>query len=560
MGHIVFYAPGLLTKTIFMRMKKFFLFTSALLASATMMAQLVGLSAVEMSNETTAGTSTVNHLYTNEQGDIFFLGNSASNGEKPTISFDGITLDAAPYRVNQARTNTNIVFGKLSGKDASTQWFGASNRGAFTDYVATPAADGKLIMAVTAYFTDSNYLADNKVMSFNLQTADGTTAGDYLSVPYTPIISGTSTKFVQFGSIVEVSDKGFAFVQDLDQMAGQNAGFSFVDMTTDGTNVYVLVQLAPGVVVGKDTIKANVAAGSIAVLKFDDKWQLAGSVISDGLAGKASGSLKYVDGKLYYAGNLATTAGKSFVLGDKSVVASHTGNSVVLATLTTDLQCESMALVDAYKYNGKGGTFSLADELVSGNNAYLTGFYSGGIAIAENDTMTAATNSAFLLKVDLATGKLTNATRLNAKAITSGSSLFMHNDSIYMYAYNWSEQDGRVALYSYDAMLNVGDTIALLNAAGQEVTNSIVLTKAGKLAYSFRTKGTVTFSVAPETTYTAQGNAFRGVLAVQQLFENPEQAIDNTVAPAQKAEKFIHNGQLYIRRGNVVFNALGQQL
>lgn len=102
-------------------MKKIFLFTSALLASATMMAQLVGWSAVELSNETAAGTSTVNHLYTNGQGDVFFLGNSASNGEKPTISFDGITLDAAPYRVVMSRTNINIVFGKLSGKDASTQ-------------------------------------------------------------------------------------------------------------------------------------------------------------------------------------------------------------------------------------------------------------------------------------------------------------------------------------------------------------------------------------------------------------------------------------------------------
>lgn len=79
-----------------MRMKKIFLFTSALLVSATMMAQLVGWSAVELSNETAAGTSTVNRLYTNGQGDVFFLGNSASNGKKPTISFDGITLDAGP--------------------------------------------------------------------------------------------------------------------------------------------------------------------------------------------------------------------------------------------------------------------------------------------------------------------------------------------------------------------------------------------------------------------------------------------------------------------------------
>ena len=86
------------------------------------------------------------------------------------------------------------------------------------------------------------------------------------------------------------------------------------------------------------------------------------------------------------------------------------------------------------------------------------------------------------------------------------------------------------------------------------------LTNKGKLAYATRTRESISFSVAPEEKYTAQDHAFRGVLAVQQLFENPEQAIDNTFAPAQKAEKFIRNGQLYIRRGEHIFNALGQQL
>ena len=540
-------------------MKKIFLFTSALLASATMMAQLVGWSAVELSNETAAGTSTINHLYTNEQGDIFFLGNSASNGQKPTISFDGITLDAAPYRVNMSQTNTNIVFGKLSGKDASTQWFGASDRGAFTSYVATPTADGKLLMALTAYHTDSNHLADNQVMGFNLQMADGTTASGGIEEEYAPLI-GTKVLPVRFGCIVEVSDNGFKFLKNFYQLKGQNAGFTFVDMATDGTNVYVLAQLAPGVVIGEDTIKANVEKGSLAILKFDNKWNLTGTIISEGLASKTTGLLKYADGKLYYAGNLATTKGSSFSWGGKTVEAANTGNSMVWATLSTDLQCELLALVDACKLEGKGGNITVYDEVISGTNAYLTGFQSGSIILSETDTLKgSATNSAFLLSMDLTTGKAVKATRLNATAITSGSSLFMHNDSVYMYAYNWAEKDGRVALYTYDAQLNAGDTIALVNAAGQETTNSAVLTKYGTLAYSFRTNGNATFSADVTQTY-AGDNAFRGVLAVQQLFENPEQAVDNVFAPMQKAEKFIRNGQLYIRRGEHIFNALGQQL
>lgn len=543
-------------------MKKIFLFTSALLASATMMAQLVSWSAVELSNETAAGTSTVNHLYTNGQGDVFFLGNSASNGKKPTISFDGITLDAAPYRVVMSRTNTNIVFGKLSGKDASTQWFGASDRGAFTSYVATPTADGKFVMAVTANHTDSNYLADDQVMGFNMQMTGGATASGSLEAEYAPIVSGKSTKLVQFGSIVEVSDKGFAFVQDFDQMTGQNAGFTFADIVTDGTNFYVLTILKPGIVVGeKDTIKANVAAGSAAILKFNDKWQLVGSIVSAGIADNSTMQvLKYTDGKLYYACTLKGTADKQFVLGDKSVTT--TANSgLAVATLSTDLQCESLAwTAETSAVAGlKTGNISVYDGYFQGTDAYLTGSFMGGILVGKMIHLTASVNSAFLLNVDLTTGKLAKATKLQSTGITSGSSLLAYGDSLYLYAYDWAS-DRRVALYGYDYQLNAGDTIAWVNAGGKEVTNSAVLTKSGKVAFSFRTNGTVSFSADDTQTYEAQDNAFRGVLAVQQLFENPEQAIDNTFAPAQKAEKFIRNGQLYIRRGEHIFNALGQQL
>lgn len=543
-------------------MKKIFLFTSALLVSATMMAQLVGWSAVEINNETLDGSASVEHVYTNEQNDIFFIGNAGSNGEQPSVSFNGTTLSTAPYRVRAKTTNANLIFGKASSEDATNKWFGASDRGAFTSYVATPTSDGKLIMALTAYHTDSNYLADNKVMSFNLLTADGTTAGGDLEAPYAPIVSGKSTKFIQFGSIVEVSDKGLAFVQNFEQMTGQSAGFSFADIATDGTNYYVLAILKPGIVVGeKDTIKANVAAGSAAILKFNDKWQLVDSIISDGLVNNSTSQvLKYVDGKLYYACNVAGKANSEFILGDKSLTTTANAG-VAVATLSTDLQCESLTWIKTCPAAGKSGNMTLKDILLNGTNAYLTGFYAGGIAWGENDTIATSTNAAFITKMDLTTGNLIGATRLSANAITQGVSLLSHNDSIYLYANNWEKQTGRIALYSYDLQLNAGDTIKLVDAAEMEAVTSAAFTNNGLVAYGFRTKMSITFTADDQATYTSPNDkAFQGLFAVQQLFENPEQAIDNTFAPAQKAEKFIRNGQLYIRRGEHIFNALGQQL
>ena len=100
-----------------------------------------------------------------------------------------------------------------------------------------------------------------------------------------------------------------------------------------------------------------------------------------------------------------------------------------------------------------------------------------------------------------------------------------------------------------------------LDAAELEAVTSATFTNNGLVAYGFRTKMSITFTADNQATYTSPNDkAFQGLFAVQQLFENPEQAIDNTFAPAQKAEKFIRNGQLYIRRGEHIFNALGQQL
>lgn len=183
------------------------------------------------------------------------------------------------------------------------------------------------------------------------------------------------------------------------------------------------------------------------------------------------------------------------------------------------------------------------------------------LLLGENDTIATSTNAAFITKMDLTTGNLIGATRLSANAITQGVSLLSHNDSIYLYANNWEEQTGRIALYSYDLQLNAGDTIKLVDAAELEAVTSATFTNNGLVAYGFRTKMSITFTADNQATYTSPNDkAFQGLFAVQQLFENPEQAIDNTFAPAQKAEKFIRNGQLYIRRGEHIFNALGQQL
>lgn len=537
-------------------MKKIFLFAFALLASSAMQAQLQEYSAVELRNATDAGTSTINHVYSNAQGDIFFIGTAASNGDNPAVWYKVDTVETAPFRVNAKKTNSNLIFGKQAAKAETPSWFGASNRGNFSSLAATATNNGDLVMAVTFCHSDSNYLADNKALQMNMLTNTGIHSQNKLEGAYSVV----NNKIENYGAlVVATQDAWLNNAQVFRQIDGQADGFKFVDVATDGTNYYVLTLLNPGLVLESDTIRAAHKSGSIAVLKLNKEWKLAGYCVSEGTAGKNIGNLRYAGGKLYYSGNLTATKGGLFGMGGKTIETANAGNGIVLATLDTDLKCESLNLIETCAAAGKkNGALTIYDEVIDGANAYLTGFFMGGIVVAGGDTMSAANATAVLIKYDLSKGKIAQATHLESTAITGASSLIAHGDSIYMYAYDWATEN-RIALYGYDKELNAGDTIALVEATGKEVSNSAVWTEKGILAYSFRTDNTITFAADEKETYTAV-DGFRAILAQQYLFKEPETAIDNTVLPTEKAVKYIQNGQLYIRRGEHIFNALGQQL
>ncbi len=537
-------------------MKKIFLLASAVAMCATMQAQLQGYSAVELRNATDAGTSTINHVYSNAQGDIFFIGTAASNGDNPAVWYKADTVETAPFRVNAKKINSNLIFGKQAANAETPSWFGASNRGNIGTFAATATDNGDLVMAVTFCHSDSNYLADNKALQMNMLTNTGIHSQNKLEGAYSVV----NNKIENYGAlVVATKDAWLNNAQVFRQIDGQADGFKFVDVATDGTNYYVLTLLNPGLVLESDTIRAAHKSGSIAVLKLNKEWKLAGYCVSEGTAGKNIGNLRYAGGKLYYSGNLTATKGGSFGIGGKTIETANAGNGIVLATLDTDLKCESLNLVETCAAAGKkSGAITIYDEVIDGTNAYLTGFFMGGIVVAEGDTMSAANATAVLIKYDLSEGKIAQATHLESTAITGASSLIAHGDSIYMYAYDWAAEN-RIALYGYDKELNAGDTIALVEAAGQEVSNSATWTEKGILAYSFRTKGTITFAADEKESYTAV-DGFRAILAQQYLFKEPEMAIDNTAVSTEKAVKYIQNGQLYIRRGEHIFNALGQQL
>lgn len=541
-------------------MKKILLFAAALCASTSLMAEFIGWSPIEMTNETTDGTSGMEAFFTNARGDIFFVGNASSKGSAPTITFGGETLPAAPYRVNQNATNTNAVFGKLSSEDGSVQFVGASDRGKFSSYAAAPTADGGLALAVTAAHSDSNYLADNFAMRFTLRSEPEAEWQASLTATYVK-----QAKEIRYGAIIEANESGISVERQFTQPEGQTNAFSFVDMATDGTNYYLLTFLNPAIVLDNGTtISTEVKGGSIAILKFDANWNYVGSVVSGGIAAKDAGNLSFTNGNLYYSGNLAGVAGSAFTLGNQSVTTATEDNGIVYAALSTDLACTHLGFLPVSKKDdGKVGTVTVYDMLVDGTDAYFTGFYNTKFTLSNGNTVSAnSVTTAFVAKVDLTTKSLVAANKLTASGITQGYTLLTRDGKIYMCAYKWDGED-RIALYGFDNTLAPTDTIALVQSSDMETVWGAVLVEKEDdvtLAYALRTRRTITFVADPTQTYAAQNNAYRAVIALQTLPKGPSTAVSETETAAPKAVKVIRDGQVLILRGDKVFNALGQQL
>ncbi len=415
--------------------------------------------------------------------------------------------------------------------------------------------NGELYLAVVACHSDSNRLADDKA----LQIVVNTDSEGLDSVAITGVYD--SKNAYQYGGIFCASHTGVKTVCTLGQVAGQTAGFSIVDLATDGTNLYLLTVLTKGIAMDKDTILTKSAKGSLAVLKISADGKLLASAVSEGTEGKTIGTLKYIDGKLYYAGNFTAQANGTFSWGGKTLTSSVANNGILAATLSTDLSCEQLSYTGIEKNTaGNGGNLTVYDELVNGENAYFAGFFNGQIPYGETDTVGATATRGFVMKVNLTTGKAEKAACIASAGITGAAALCTHNDTVSAYAYDWKSSN-RISLYHFATNLQPVDTTALVIANGMEAIKGAVLTKNGQFVYAFRTKANVTFAADGTQTYTAQDSGFRGVIAIENLYEpDHTTGISDAVAPAAKAVKFFRNGQLYIRRGDKTYNALGQEL
>lgn len=545
-------------------MKKSLLFASALLVSATMSARLVGWGALELGGTTTsAGTTIIRQALSNQNGEAFIIGLGGSVGDAPTLTMFGHEFGTCPFEENMSQSNNNLFIAKTD-KDFKPLWMSVSKRGNFDNTSAgLPTDDGGLIMVVSGRHADKNKLGDNIVMQ--LTSTNGTDL--VWEEPYNASVAKKYGAIIRYNAAGEPSLLAKIYTAD-----AATVNMTLCDLQTDGTYYYLLAVLDPGLVIGNDTIKSEVldkqgkVLGSMAVIKFDKDFKMLSYTKTGGVqVNSSSASLTCAGNKLYLATSVVKAdAGSNITLGKQSMAAATT-NSALFAVLSTDLECEKMMLIEGTNENSKN-SFSLNSMAVIGNNAYLSGFFMGGIKTDAGVLANTGTNNAFVLKVDVAAGKCTKGVQTGTNAgIATAQQILTRGDSIYQYYCDWGQPMGsaRIFLQAYDTDLNMGATYPLVKSSAMETTFGASIA-GNNLIYAFRTRGTVSFVADDTESFTSANNSYKGLVAMQTLFRQPSTPTGDSTSALEnsrpKTQKVIINGQLYIRRGDRLFNALGQML
>jgi len=529
-----------------------------------MSAQLVGWTALEYGGTTvSSGNTTIRQALSNSDGEVFIIGQGSSVGDAPTLTLFGQEHAVCPFKANMSQSNTNFIIAKTD-KDFNPLWTSVSNRGNFDNtYTGLTTDDGGLLLVVSGKHADQNRLGDNKVMQFTGTNGTGLSWEE----TYNAAVSK------KYGAIIRYSAAGEpTLLAKLYTSDAASTSMTFCDLKTDGTNYYLLAVLNPGLVIGNDTIKSEVldaegeVLGSLVIVKFDKDFKMLSYIKTGGVTvSSSSASLTCANNKLYLATSVAkANAGDNVTLGTQSVAMTPT-NSALFAVLSTDLQCEKLTLIEGTKENGKN-SFSLNSMAVVEDNAYLSGFFMGGIKTDAGQLTNTGTNNAFLLQLDIAAGKCVKGVQIGTNAgIATAQCLLTRGDSLYQYYYDWGQPVGqaRIFLQAYDTDLNMGATYPLIKASAMEAIFGASIA-GNNLVYTFRTRATLSFVADDSQSFTSANKQFKGLVAMQTLFPKsitPTGAETPAMQPnGTKAQKVIVNGQLYIRRGEQWFNALGQML
>ncbi len=517
-------------------------------------------------------------IQVNSQGNAFVLGHTGSISAADESTFLNTAFTGAEYG-GSGSYNKNLLFTKVS-MQGNLIWAIRSTDGDYADGAFCATADGGAVLALKFRLSNGNQvtgqessymtLVDAAGKSHSLKTTyTGSNFNHLVLVNITP--AGEITKMTTLYT-ASVAPNG---------TATDVASITAVAQDEEG-NLYFAGKQGLDIAIGTDTLRAvhtgtwngdmqhiNEYSNSF-IIKTDKNFNhlahatAAGTVTADQIM-----KMSYKGGKLMVIGHILSAedaTGKTFLFGGAEALIKD--RSILVAQLDKNLTCSYIAPIQqAAAGSSKGVQLDQIAWAEDGNTVFVVGGIQNGIILngtemyAGGGTAPGKMYDGILMHIDATTGNLLQAVFAGNTNLNKHTGIVSWgNDTIL--TVNYAMNGGGVNLYKYTADLQFVDKTQLVKQGNGANVTAGAARHGNTLLMTFRAKGGADVTLADRTI--KESTAWYNTLVAWTVSNAPQTPTENvkTANPsnAGKAQKVIIDGKLYIRRGNQLFNALGQPL
>lgn len=507
-------------------------------------------------------------IHTNDEGNAFLLANYGSINTTDETTFLNQTLTGAEYGIGNSY-NPNMVFTKVDSL-GNPLWMIHSFEGYFAGGTYCPTHDGGAVLAIKFRLTEKNKQPNATAPYMTLVDAAGITyslSATYQNVNFHRIVL---VRMDAQGIITQVTP---VWTSQAVPAQGDKPAYDVADITAvmedeDG-NLYFQGGQAMDIALGTDTIRArnnpDWDGNSFSehcnsfIIKTDAQFRhLAHTTTSNTLLYDRFMLSAYHNGTIIVAGHAkADSLGGTLQWGEQQIPVRD--RCIVIARLNSDLTCTHLNALQQVRLSSLGGMFKQLAWSPDSTRLYMSGSIIGGLVL-NGDTLRGGSdeqgkiNDGLLLQVDANTATVTNAALQHGKLLNINIGTISYNDTLCVLNYSF----GDIHLTCYDSRLNSLGTISLAKGGGSSTATGIAL-YGHNLWLGTRAHGGADFTIGNQTIKPAP--QWYATLSGWRMTGGMLSGIDTpAITTPDKAQKVIIDGNLYIRCGNQLFNALGQQM
>lgn len=512
----------------------------------------------------------------NGSGDAFVLGHSGSKTATDESTFLNTTFTGADYGTAGTSYNKNLIFTKVD-MQGNLIWAVRSTDGDYSDGAFCATADGGAVLALKFRLSSKNQVTDTVVPYLTLVDATGESHSLKTKFTGSNFNHLVLVNITPAGEITKMTTLYTASVAP-NGTATDAASISAIAQDEEG-NLYFAGKQALDIAIGTDTLRA-VHTGewdgdmqhlsdysNSFIIKTDKDFNHLAHVTATGtVTADQIMKMSYKNGKLMVVGHILTAdAAKTFQLGGKEVTIND--RSILVAQLDKNLACSYIAPIQqATAGSNKGVQLQQMTWAEDGNSIFVVGGIQNGILFngteiyAGGGTAPGKMYDGIIMHIDAATGNLLHATFAGNTALNQHTGIVTFGkDTILTINY---ASGGGVNLYKYTADLQFVDKTQLAKQGNMLNATASAARHENTLLMTFRAKGGSDVTLADKKVN--ESTTWYNTLVAWTLPGAPSTPTDNVleIVPVNydKAQKVIINGKLYIRRGDQLFNALGQQL